>query len=156
MHEIAIVYDAEGNFRGYTIIKGNKLASTNIWPEDQQADLQTQVQRLNADVNIKQFWPDTRDPDVQALLNNPDFMPYEKTTEQVVDDENSYLVYDESQRTEYDSPVLDMERSVLAYKDVEVPKNPAEVTVRFKRAHEIVARRRAGLEDGDEIHWTNG
>lgn len=156
MHEIALVYNADGDFSGYSILKGNKLASTNLWSEGDLADLQAQVARLNESVNIKQYWPNTRDPEVQALLNDPNFMPYDTVMERVVDDANSYLVYDETQETENGAPVLDLERSVLAYKDKEVAKNPTEVSVRFKRAHEIVARRRAGLDDGDELQWTNG
>lgn len=153
MNEIALVYDQKGNFRGYTILKFNKLGSTNLWPEGEIEDLKQQIARLNDDSNIKQFWPNTRDPDVQALLNDPNFLPYDTVDEQVMDDANSYLVYDESTRTEYDSPVIDMAKSVLAYKTVKVPVNSAEVQIRFKRAHEIVARRRAGLDEGEALHY---
>ena len=91
--EYAIIYDINGNFRGYTILRGDKLASTNIWPEADLKDLQQQISRLNEDAGIKQFWPNTRDPEVQTLLNDPAFMPYETTTEQVVDEKNSYYCW---------------------------------------------------------------
>lgn len=147
--EIAALYDLHGDFRGYTIIRANKLGSTNIWPEVDIEDIQRQVQRLNEGVNIKQFWPNTRDPEVQALLNDPTFMPFETTTEQVVDDENSHYVYAPGGR-------IDEEASTLAYKAKTIPVRPEEVTIRFKRAHEIVARRRAGLEEGEALQSDGG
>lgn len=153
MHEIALVYTTEGEFKGYSILNGNKLASSNLWPDSEFKDLEAQVNRLNEDVNIKQFWPSTRDPEVQALLNDPNFMPYETTTEQVVDEERSYYVWDKMD--EHGQPLpdaqLDRNASVIAYKMEMVPIHPEEVTIRFKRAHELVARRRAGLDEGEAI-----
>ena len=152
---IVLLHDINGDFRGYTLLKGDKLSSTNIWPEQEIQDLLLQAKRLNDDVNIRQFWPNTRDPEVQALLNDSSFMPYETTTEQVVDDENSYYrwsAYD-GQGNPAPGAVLDRDASVLTYKAQVVPVHPEEVTLRFKRAHEIVARRRAGLDEGEALQY---
>ena len=49
--------------------------------------------------------------------------------------------------------MIDRNASVLAYKAETVPVHPEEVTLRFKRAHEIVARRRAGLDEGEALQY---
>lgn len=158
MNEIVLIYDIKGTFRGYTILNANKLASTNLWPDAELKDLQMQIDRLNEGTNIKQFWPNTRDPEVQALLNDPNFMPYETTTEQAVDEENSYYVWDRVTQDGQPAPgaSIDHNASVIAYKAIQVPVRPEEVTIRFKRAHEIVARRRAGLDEGENLIEDHG
>jgi hypothetical protein len=151
----ALVYDSEGNFRGYTTLnhEANKLKSTNLWSEEEQPKLDEQLDRLNVDTQLKATWPRTDDPDVIALLQNRSWMPYQTKLAKVVDDAQSHYVY--HQEPEVDAlgnPTgrmtkghLDEEASVIRFKMAEVPVNPIDVQIRTKRAQEIVARHRAGL-----------
>lgn len=145
---VAAVYDLEhGEFVAYTIYKDDplKLASTNLWAESETADLQIQLDRLNDDVNIKAFWPQVQDPDVQQLLDDETFMPIERYEEEVVDDERSIYFYLEEPDPETGDPgIVDRDNSILAYKKIMVPKEPTAVIQRIKAACEIVARQRAG------------
>lgn len=144
---VAAVYDLErGEFVAYTIYKDGplKLASTNLWTDNETSDLQAQLDRLNDDVSVKMFWPQVQDPDVQTLLNDESFMPIEKYEEEVVDDEHSIYFYLEEPDPETGDPgIVDKQNSILVYKNVMVPKEPTAVIQRIKKACEIVARRRA-------------
>jgi hypothetical protein len=151
----ALVYDSEGNFRGYTTLnhESNKLKSTNLWTEAELPKLHEQLERLNVDTRLKGVWPRTDDPDVVALLQDRSWMPYETKMAEVVDDERSHYVY--HQEPEVDSfgnetgrminGHLDEAASVIRFKVAEVPSNPIDIQIRTKKAQETVARRRAGL-----------
>src|ERR1035437_4367821 len=156
-YESVAIYTLGGDFVGYSILKGlgtiNKLQSVNIWSEEEMPKLTEQLGRLNGDVALRAHWPRQDDPEVLALLNDPNFMPLETEVVDVVDDGNSYYAY--TQVLEVDAlgkqtgriidGDLDREASVLAYKKAVVPVRPIDAQIRTKKAHEIVAQRRAGL-----------
>lgn len=148
------VYSLEGAFLGYAIKNDTvpKLQSTNLYAENEQDKLSLQLGRLNENLDLTSVWPDARDPEVQRLLADPDFMPLEMIEDDVVDDENSYYVYE--QEPELDPATgqptgriidghLNREASVLVYKRMLVPKRPSDVMERTKKACEIIARKRA-------------
>src|SRR5258708_1993357 len=99
-----LVYDQSGEFQGYCIRKEGvvKLQSTNLYLESEIAELDVQLGRLNEDAGLKAHWPSPKDPDVVAILDNPDFMPLEYADQQVIDEANSYIVYQEVAGTDDD------------------------------------------------------
>lgn len=73
--DVVYVYDGEGNFLGSTIYKegSKKLHTANLWqetPEDVE-DLNAQLTRVREEEGIRINWPDSEDPDVKALLDDP-------------------------------------------------------------------------------------
>lgn len=152
-----LIYSTEGDLLGYAI-KGDdslKLQSTNIWKEGEEQSLTEQLGRLNESVELSTQWPDADDPDVKAILNNPEFMPIEMHMADVVDDANSYFVYTEEPEFDLDGrPTgetiqghLDEQASVVVTKPMLVPIRPSDAMERMKAACELVARSRAGLND---------
>lgn len=148
------VYNMDGSFLGYAIKNDGipKLQSTNLYAETEQDKLAIQLGRLNENLDLSAVWPDPRDPAVRRLLADPSFVPIEMVEDEVVDDENSYYVYE--QEPEYDvatgqptgrlvNGTLNREASVLIYKKMMVPARPSDVMERTKKACEIVARQRA-------------
>lgn len=151
----ALVYDADGNFRGYTTLNHevNKLKSTNLWTEEERPKLEEQLQRLNVGSALMAHWPSIDDPEVLKMLNDPTWEPLEMVLADVVDDERSLYVWTQIQETDaFGEPTgrmingeLDRDASVIAYKKAHIPKEPIKAQVRTKKAQEIVARRRAGM-----------
>lgn len=139
-----LVYDPDGEFIGYAIKKPDvlKFNSSNIWNQDEVADLEAQLQRLNNDVSIREFWPDVRDPEVVALLDNPSFEPLKMSPMQVVDDDQSTFVWFEEPSDESPYGSMDEDASNIVYKWIDVPQG-SDVAARVKKACEIVARGRA-------------
>lgn len=140
------VYDADGVFLGLSIYKSGaqKLHTANLWqnnPED-TADLARQLERLNDDVDVRAFWPDVRDEDVQALLNDPEFEKLKLSPVEVVDEDKSVFVWIEEPSDENPYGKADPELSVIVYKNEMAPA-PVDVQARVKKACEVVARRRA-------------
>jgi hypothetical protein len=140
------VYDADGTFLGLSIYKpgAQKLHTANLWqnnPED-TADLARQLERLNDDVDVRAFWPDVRDEDVQALLNDPEFEKLKLSPVEVVDEDKSVFVWIEEPSDENPYGKADPELSVIVYKNEMAPA-PVDVQARVKKACEVVARRRA-------------
>lgn len=75
-YRAALIYDQEGNFVGYGILSpSGKLKSINIWTEDEKPDFSQQISALNASVAVTAHWPQLDDPDVQALLDDPNWRP---------------------------------------------------------------------------------
>lgn len=143
-YQAVSVYSLEGEFLGYTIkqVGVDKLLNNNLWAEADVPDLKAQLQRLNEQGDIRQFWPNVRDPEVQALINDDNWEPLEKSPVQVTDEENSVFVWIEEPSDE--SPgIMDTENSIIVTKTVLAPA-PAHVSARIKKACEVVARRRAG------------
>ena len=148
------VYDFDGNFLGYAVKRDgvDKLHSMNLWNDQ---DIQAQLERLNADVDLRQHWPHPKDPEVLALLDDETFEPIAYKDVQVVDDEQSRYVYKQIPRTGIeraqlgsglvDSDEIDEEASTIVYKTVMVPERPTDVMWRIKKACEQVARERANL-----------
>lgn len=151
----ALVYDLEGNFRGYTTLnhEANKLKSTNLWSEAELPKLQEQLDRLNVGSELMAHWPSLNDPQVAALLNNPAWEPLEMEWADVVDEERSHYVFE--QVPEIDLATgretgrlvngnIDEQASVIVLKKAQVPKEPVKAQLRIKKAQETVARQRAG------------
>lgn len=145
--EVVYVYDANGTNRGATILQqgANKLHTLNLWdinnPED-AADLREQLGRLVDNTDVRAFWPDVRDADVQALLNNSEWEPLTLSPAEVMDEENSVIVWQEEPSDENPYGRMDSDLSVIVNKTVMVP-SPAEVKRRTMKACEVIARSRA-------------
>jgi hypothetical protein len=141
-----LIYTPEGECLGYGIRKpapALQLKSVNIWTEEEQGDVQEQLNRLNADVSLRTHWPKLDDPEVQALLNDPTWMPLEMEEVTEVDDENSYYAYKTYDHGDGPRQVIDEDATVLAYHPPRlVPKRPIEAQVRIKKTQERVAHDR--------------
>lgn len=161
--EALFVYNADSQFVGY-IIKDpqvEKLQSTNLYREDELDKLNARLADLNADVDLRRFWPNPKDPEVLQLLTNREFCPIKYVEREVVDDENSFYVWKlEQESDEHGNPVFDLvtgqpkmvqgseldeQASVIRYKIASVPEKPTDEMFRIKKACEVVARKRAGL-----------
>lgn len=146
--ETVYVYNGDGKFLGVSIYQpgAQKLQTANLWTdsEEDQKDLADQLQRLNANVDIRAYWPDVRDPEVQVLLNDPEWEPLALSPSPVMDEENSVIVWDVEPSDENPYGRMNEELSVIVEKTVMVP-SPVEVQARVKKACEVVARERAGL-----------
>jgi hypothetical protein len=144
MYRHVAVFELEGDFLGYAIRddKALKLQSTNLYSEDEGPELADRLRELNESQAVTAVWPDARDPEVQALVNDPEFEPIEYVEDDVVDEDNSFLVYLKDPDGE-DTLDIDREASVLVYKKVRVPARPSDYFERTKKACEVVARRRA-------------
>lgn len=143
------IYDLSGDFLGYAIRDTrttNKLQSLNLWKEGQEGGLNSQLGRLNEQAALKDHWPSLKDPEVQALLQDPSFEPIEYEEQEAVDEEKSHYVYKQIAGTEGEwiDGDVDEEASTIVIKTVSVPKRPTDAMLRIKKACEIVARRRAG------------
>jgi hypothetical protein len=146
--ETVFVYNGDGQFLGTSIYQpgSQKLKTANLWTdsEEDQRDLAEQLQRLNANVDIRAYWPDVRDPEVQVLLEDEQWEPLSLSPAQVVDDEKSVIVWDEEPSDDNPFGRMNEELSVIVEKTVMAP-SPVEVQARVKKACEVVARERAGL-----------
>jgi len=144
-YETVLVYDLDGNFLAYGIknVGRDKLQTTNIWPQDQLDEYREQLGRLNDEADVLGYWPDVRDPEVQGLLDNPNFEPLELFPQEVEDLDNSTIVWEEGlEPTESQPGVPDRLKSIFVYKTVMMP-NAVEVRARQRSACEHVARKRA-------------
>ena len=154
-YSAVVVYTLDGTFLGYAIKNdaSPKMSSPNLYTEDEKDKLDERLSGLNENLDLSAVWPDARDPEVQSILADASFRPLEMIEDEVVDDENSYYVYE--QEPELDvatgaptgrmiNGTLNREASVLAYKRMMVPARPSDVMERTKAACEIVARKRAG------------
>ncbi len=141
----AFVYDGDGQFLGFSIYKkgAQKLHTANLWQEEDLEDLKQQLARLVDDLDVRAYWPDVRDPEVVALLDDSTWEPLELHPIEVDDEENSVIVWKIEPSEEYPHGIIDRTLSVIATKIVMAPA-PVEVQARVKKACEIVARARAG------------
>lgn len=148
MYKTVLVYDEEGNFLGRGIKKdgADRLQSINLYTDAEGDQLNEALGRLNESVQLHETWPDAHDPEVRNLLLKEDFFPVEMSEQEVIDEDNSYLVYKKATLTagEPDEPELDAEQSVVKYKKIMAPTRPSDVMERTKKAQEIIARQRAG------------
>lgn len=138
------VFELDGEFLGYSVYQegAHKLQSTHLYSEDDGEDLAKRIVALNESQTLLGAWPDAHDPEVQALVNDPTFEPIEMIKRDVVDDDNSYLVYVKDTDGE-DTMEIDEDASVVHYKEAMVPIRPSDFFARTKRACEVVARRRS-------------
>ena len=144
MYRHVAVFELDGTFIAYAVMEQNalKLQSTNLYAEDEGEDLAKRIAALNESQAVTSAWPDARDPEVQTLVNDPSFEPIETSDYEVIDTDNSYIVYLKDADGE-DTFEIDGEASVLKYKIAKVPVRPSDVMARTKSACEVVARRRA-------------
>lgn len=147
--EAVAIYNLDGQFLGYGIRNTDegvtKLHSANLWrdTEADKADLREQLGRLNANVDIRAYWPQVQDPDVQSLLNDPTFEPLKLSPIEVVDEDASVFIWHQEPDHQTGDPgIMDQDNSVIIYKTVQAPA-PVEVKRRIMKASEIVARARA-------------
>lgn len=149
--EVVYVYDQNSTMRGATILQqgANKLHTLNLWdinnPED-AADLRDQLGRLVDNTDVRAFWPDVRDDDVQALLDDPNWEPLTLSPVEVMDEKNSIIVWEEEPADENPYGRMDRDLSVIVNKITQAP-SPAEVKRRTMKACEIVARDRANASN---------
>jgi hypothetical protein len=118
-YSIAKILTLDDEPLGWVVVKDGttKLEDTNIWLADE--GIEDHVAKLNDQALLAQFWPDARDPDVLELVTDENWEP---------------LVYEE---TELIDEATDQVASMQALKD------PSQPIQRFRKACEIVARRRA-------------
>lgn len=135
MYESCYVYDLSGNQLGWIIRASGTLGikGSNIY--DNIQEVEEQLELLNNDVKAKAHWPQLNDPDVQALIKDPQWEPLELEEVDTIDNERSNFVYDE-----YGG--IDWEKSTIVYTKV-MAGNPEEVWARTKKAMESVAKERA-------------
>jgi hypothetical protein len=145
MYRHVAVFELDGTFIGYAVKEDdhNKLQSAHLYAEEEGEDLAKRIAALNESQTVTAAWPDARDPDVQALVDDPTFEPIEYIDEEVVDEDNSYLKYLKDADGE-DTFEIDREASVVKYKVASVPARPSDVMARTKKACETIARKRAG------------
>ncbi len=158
MYRRVFVYDEEGEFLGYGIKqdRANGLQTTHLYQEAEMDNLWRQLERLNEADALRSVWPDARDPEVQALLADESWEPVQTAMMEVIDEEESTLVYGEEWATDRTGaellgddgrPVMTQgdllpDLSTIVYKTVEAPRSPAEVGQRIQKAQELVAKRR--------------
>jgi hypothetical protein len=157
-----MIYSLNGDLLGYAIKNDTltKLQSTNMYAEHEISALNEQLRRLNTDVDLRQYWPNPKDPEVLRILDDEKFMPIEYVQAQVVDDELSTYIWELEQAVDErgndlrhpdGKPVmtqganLDEQNSIIRYKMAMIPKNPSDLMLRIKAASEVIARQRAGL-----------
>lgn len=136
------VYTLEGEFLGYSIKKqgAKKLHTMNLWEDtdEDKADLTQQIAVLSEGADIRNFWPDVNDPLVQTLLDDPSWEPAPLVETQVIDEEESNLVFGEEDPLTLVKPLLEDESDVV-YKTVLIP-SPVGIQNRIRKACEIVAQ----------------
>lgn len=138
MYESCYVYDLSGNQLGWIIRKAGTLGirGTNIYDNPQELD--DQLERLNNDAKIKGHWPSLLDPDVQALIQDPQWEPLEYMEDEVMDETKSSFVYTEDGD-------INWSESNIVYKTITVPADSNKAAERTKKAMEIIATKRAEL-----------
>jgi hypothetical protein len=144
MYRHVAVFTLAGDFLGFGIKEdgAQKLQSTHLYPEDTaSAELTARLAELNTDRSLQQVWPDARDPEVQALVNDPNFEPIEMVDEDVIDMDRSYIVYIKDPEGG-DTLDVDNKASVINYKKARIPARPSDFFTRTKKAQEQVARSR--------------
>jgi len=152
MFQPVVIYNLDGERIGFGLkaFEAPKLQSTNIWTEDEWEDLQVRLNELNDSAILQGVWPDARDPEVLALLTNESFEPLNKVEIEVIDEANSYIVYQKVDELDdlghptgnkIDGPDLDEKASVIRYTKAEAVL-PSDAAVRTRKACEVVARSR--------------
>lgn len=147
MYIALALHDLDGDFIAFTIGKVDEnvlvLHTTNMWTEEDSADLTEQIDRLNDQTSVLAYYPDARDPEVQALLDDPTWQPVDRIPTEVPDNDKSVFIYTDPPREEDGFPgSIDEDNSIIIMKTVMIP-SPADTLRRVKDACEIVARKRA-------------
>lgn len=77
MYEIVELLDAAENTVGYAIRKEGtlKLDSLNIYAPEEYDKLLVEVKNRRERALLTQHWPDPNEPEVQALVEDPNFDP---------------------------------------------------------------------------------
>lgn len=157
--EILTVHNFDGDHQGYVVRKigTEKLEDTNLWSE--LGEVREHVTDANNLALLRQYWPNPNEPEVVALIEDPDFFPleyeevediadYEELGEQVQRNEVR-LVLDEDTGAHSIHP--NDKHKVRTIKKQEL-KDPSQPMQRFHKACEAVAQDRleAARGRGDE------
>jgi hypothetical protein len=157
MFERVLIYTEDGTFLGSSIRRQGaiKLYTQNYWTEQEEPLFQQQLNDLNRNQAIRGVWPDARDPEVQQLLNDPNFYPVELHEIEVIDEDNSYLVWEQVPAVDDSGAALvplqlvngenlDEKASVIVHKNILAPVRPSEVLERTQKACAAIAEKRSG------------
>lgn len=160
----------DGDLVGYAVRKSGtlRLDSLAIYKPEEFDEIQAVVAKHNEAALIREHWPTPNDPEVQEILNRPDFEPVRYEDVEVPDLENSEIAYVQGVAPNEESynnaiahgsfspegyvigtdgqPVIDYPNSTIVTK---VEKQPVRVDghSRLDAACEVVARERAGLNE---------
>ena len=154
--ELLKVTDFDGAERGYVIAKvgTEKLEDTNLWPDLGEA--RDHVTEANTLALLRQYWPNPNEPEVQELVNDPNFEPlvyeevediadYQELAEQVERGEVR-LELNEETGNHWINP--EDRPKVRTVKKTEL-KDPSQPMQRFHAACEAVAHDRLEAAHGN-------
>jgi hypothetical protein len=119
-YEIVKVINEQNDELGWAITKDNMLKLTSVHLHESYFAAKEEVATLNKKALLSNFWPNPDDPEVKAIMNDPDF-------------------YSIDQLQEHDSSL----RPQRIHEQENDPSYPS-----FQRLYEacsLVAHRRAGL-----------
>ena len=148
LYVIVEIRDLDGSNIGFAVHKEGtlKLEDTNIWTTEESDQLAEHVGALNNRVELQAHWPNAQDPDVLELIEDPNFEALEYEDQDGVDQGRLYDLVQEGEIriTEEDGEqIVDPRDSHLIPTISErVLKDPAQPMNRYRKASEIVARRR--------------
>lgn len=150
-------------WHGYVIKKVGlpKLESVNIYTPEEYDEACAQVNYLNEITTLREFWPAPTDPEVEALIDDPEFEPVQYDAVEVPDMDNSDLVYDtkpgarigtdeqgnpvfgpdEVKYDEEGKPTVNYRLSTITYKVEQTPRL-TDTRSRIDTACEMIARKR--------------
>ncbi len=76
-YEIVKVSTLDGEPIGYAVwrVGTEKFEDTNLWTEKDSDALKAHVADQNHRVTLQEHWPDAKDPEVEELINDPEFEP---------------------------------------------------------------------------------
>lgn len=135
--------DSDNHRQGFVIYRAgaSKLHETSIYTAD---EVKARVAELNRDEALREVWPDANDPEVLALVNDPDFEPLEWIEEDVVADMDELVRLVDSGEVKLDpetQQVIEGGEKIRTEKD-RVLKDPSQPMQRIRKATETIAERR--------------
>lgn len=136
---------------GYVVLKEGteKLADTNLWTEEQSDELREHVADLNRRIELKNHWPESRDPELLALIDDPDFEPLVYGEIEVVDEEETQRLVDTGVITpvkDYTTGsyvVADSDQHLIPMRKERTLIDPSQPMERYRKAAEAIATKRA-------------
>jgi hypothetical protein len=114
-YDIVKVVNEQNDELGWAISKDNMLKLTSIHLYESYFAVKEEVVELNKRALLSNFWPDPKDPEVKAIIDDPDFFTIDQQSQ--------------SQLPEYTS----------------LEPDPSPSFERLYEACSLVAHRRAGL-----------
>jgi hypothetical protein len=89
-YEIVKVVDEQNDELGWAISKDNMLKLTSIHLYESYLAAKEEVAALNKRALLSNFWPNPEDPEVKAVIDDPDFYSIERMYEQYQDPSYPY------------------------------------------------------------------